>query len=138
MKLCHEVTVRFRDCDAYQHVNNAVYLTYFEEARGAWFTRFQPGATSIQQFPFILASAQVDFKSPARYGERLSVSLAVGEIRSRSWEFVYEIRAGERLVAAGKTVQVAYDYGSGTAIAIPPDLRRALEAGREPGCPGES
>lgn len=126
LTITHELSVRFRDCDAYQHVNNAVYLTYLEEARAAWFFEAMGGPARADRFPFILASVHVDYKAPARYRQALAIDVSVGEVRNRSFTLNYTVRAGAELVAEASTVQVTYDYSAGTPIAIPADLRRAL------------
>lgn len=118
------VSVRFRDCDPMGHVNNAVYLTYFEVARAAWMQQIQGTA----ELPFILAEATVTFRSPAVFGEVLQVALAVESIGSKSWRFGYKITAETgREVAVGSTAQVAYDYAASKTVPIPDTLRRQLE-----------
>lgn len=126
MSFTHVLRVRFRDCDALGHVNNAVYLTYFEEARTAWFLANVRGPEGKRDFPFILASAEVSYKSPARFGEDLAIAVRVAEVRQRSFALGYRIESAGRLVAEGKTVQVAYDYAVGMVIAIPSELQGAL------------
>jgi acyl-CoA thioester hydrolase len=128
-----EVVVRFRDVDAMGHVNNAVYLTYLEEARVALFKELAPtdlhGPSPEQQFPFILAEATCRYLSPAAVAETLNVYIRVARTGSKSFDFEYlvtEQRSG-RLLAAARTVQVAFDYATGQPIEIPPHLREALE-----------
>lgn len=129
-KFTHELCVRFRDCDAFQHVNNAVYLTYLEEARAAWFFAIMGGPARPDRFPFILASAHIDYKAPARYRQTLSIDVEVGEVRTRSFRLDYVIRAGDVLVAEASTVQVTYDYAAGSSMPVPEELRQALLAGK--------
>src|SRR5512138_653716 len=118
-----ELPVRFRDCDAMGHVNNAVYLTYFEVARGELWRRladpWKPG-----DFPFILAEVTVSFRSPARYGETLRVSIGVDKLGTKSWLFTYRIdeASSGREVASGRSVQVYYDYATGSTLPIPDQL----------------
>ena len=59
----HELEVRFRDCDALGHVNNAVYLTYLEQARFAHWQRLT-GVTGIPR-SFILARVECDYRAQA-------------------------------------------------------------------------
>ena len=69
----HEIDVRFRDCDALGHVNNAVYLTYLEQARFAHWQRLT-GTSGIPR-TFILARVECDYRAQATVGDRLIVRL---------------------------------------------------------------
>ena len=126
----HTLEVRFRDCDPMGHVNNAVYLTYMEQARFAhwraiWKYR-QPGADP--RVPgVILARAEVDYRGQAREGDLLEVRLTVGDLGRTSFRYEYEIvDRGGRLIVQAKTVQVMYDYATGRPIPIPDDIRQTL------------
>lgn len=55
------IEIRWRDVDAYRHVNNAVYLTYLEEARDAWVEKVL-GAVSENTWDFVLARVAIDFR----------------------------------------------------------------------------
>ncbi len=120
------LATRYRDYDAKGHVNNAVYLTYFEMARHHWWVA--RGGTG--DFPFILAEATVKFVSQARLEEALEIELTTGEIRTKAWVFRYVLRTvpENRVVAEGSTVQVMYDYDAERTIPIPDDFRAGLEA----------
>jgi acyl-CoA thioester hydrolase len=122
----HSERVRFKDVDAMGHVNNAVYLTYLEEARAAWMLEL--GLASGHDFPIIIARAEIDFRSPARFGDEIEVGVRAGRFGTKSFDLEYELRAGGRTVAAGKTTCVAYDYERGETVAIPDDWREALAA----------
>ena len=94
------VEVRFRDLDAMGHVNNAVYLTYFEQARLAFWRAIHPGgapdeAIDPARIGFVLARAECDYASPVRLGERLLVGCRAGDFGTSSFAFDY------RIVAAG-------------------------------------
>jgi acyl-CoA thioester hydrolase len=105
------VEVRFNDVDGLGHVNNALYLTYLENARMRFFTE-QAGSKSERDFPFILAMAALDYKSPIKMGSQPVVKFWTARIGGKSWDFDYEIKDAKTsvLYATGKTVQVAYDY----------------------------
>jgi acyl-CoA thioester hydrolase len=124
-----EVQVRFRDLDPMNHVNNAVYLTYFEIARVAyWFA--MTGSSELRDLDMILAEATCTYRSPATFNERLDVWIKATVLRRSSFIYAYRIteRTGGRLVATGRTVQVLYDYQAGRSVPIPPDLRAQFEA----------
>ena len=119
------LATRYADYDTKGHVNNALYLTYFEMARHLlWVERFGEDP----DFPFILAEATVRFVSQARIGDPLAVEITPGEIRNRSWVWHYRVldARDERVVAEGSTVQVMYDYAERRAIAIPETMRSRL------------
>ena len=105
------VDVRFNDVDGMGHVNNALYLTYLEHCRMRFFTEVA-GSKSERDFPFILAHAALDYKSPIKMNAQPQVKMWTSRIGGKSWDFDYEIKDRKTAVvyATGKTVQVAYDY----------------------------
>ena len=121
----HRLSVRFSDCDPLGHVNNAVYLTYLEQARIILW-RHQVGALSRRQSDgsrgegFILARAEVDFRSQAHDGDELEVRLALAGFGRSSATYEYEIVevTSGRLIAEARTVQVWYDYDAGRSVPI--------------------
>ncbi|MDI3317933.1 MAG: thioesterase family protein [Bacillota bacterium] len=130
--------VTWRDCDMMGHVNNAVYFTYFEEARTLWLEEALEGALD-GSFPMVLAEARCTFRSPARFGERLRIGLRVGEVRSSAFTLEYRVEGEDgRAVASGETVQVLVDRASGRARRLPDGLRRLLEASRPAAHPAGS
>ena len=126
----HRLEVRFRDCDALGHVNNAVYLTYLEQARfNHWRALWGFGNPQLPaDMPgVILARVEADYKRPAQYGETLDVRLTVAEIGRTSFRYEYEVVDEQgRTVLLAKTVQVMYDYGAGRPVPIPDNIRALL------------
>lgn len=125
----HEIEVRFRDLDALGHVNNAVFLTYLESARLAYWLQVT-GRRDLANMDVILARAEVDFRSPVSYGERLAVGVRCASVRRSSLvlEQAIAAAAGERLVAEARKVLVHYDYAAGRPVPIPETLRQRLLA----------
>ena len=129
------LVTRYSDYDTKGHVNNAMYLTYFEWARVQAWQSYIIGAAGVTGVdaadpPLIVAEARVKYVSPANIGVPLAIEISRKEIRTKGFSFSYRIVASEendRLVAEGETVQVAYDYAAGRPMEIPPALRRALE-----------
>ena len=119
-----EIAVRFRDLDARGHVNNAVYLTYFEIARLAMWTELT-GSIDLQEREMIVAEITCTYKSPALYNEHLVVTITPVAIRRTSFILRYRIveRTSGRLIAIGRGVHVAYDYAAGRSTPVWPGLR---------------
>ena len=122
----HDVEVQFRDCDAFGHVNNAVYLTYLEEARFGFWKRLS-GATGTPQ-DIIVARAECDYRMPVAFGDRLVVRVAVAAVGNSSFTLAYEVLLARtrQVVATARTVQVMYDYTAARPIPIPNDIRVKL------------
>lgn len=115
----HNDRVRFRDCDAMGHVNNAVFSTYLEESRIGVLGGLNE---------FILARVEIDFRSELRMGEEVEVRTRCSRIGTKSFDLEHVISAsGGRVVAEAKSVLVSYDYKLGESIDVPEALRTRLE-----------
>ena len=115
---------RYNDYDTKGHVNNAVFLTYFEIARErAWIA-----LGGDPEFPFILAEATVQYRSEANIGDPMDIEITTSEVRTKAWVWSYAIRdpRDERLIAEGRTVQVMFDYAGRRTIPIPAELAATL------------
>lgn len=119
--------VIFRDCDAFGHVNNAVYLTYFEWARAQlWFA-----VTGVDALPtnigFIVARAEVDFKLQIEM-EPIDICIRITEMRNTSFDTVYEIRKRRdgKVAATGRVVVVLFDWETNAKMPISDELRRKV------------
>jgi acyl-CoA thioester hydrolase len=120
--------VRFRDVDSMRHVNNSVYLTYLESARIAYIDELSGAGDPVADMSMILARVEIDFRSPALYGEQIEVGVRPGRLGTKSFELESPITANGRLVAESKAVIVGYDYDRQLTIPIPEQWRRKLAA----------
>ena len=118
--------VIFRDIDSFGHVNNAVYLTYFEWARAQlWFNL--TGAQVIpENIGFIVARAEIDFI--AQIGmEPIDIRVRISEMRNTSFDTVYEIRLGDgKLAATGRVVVVLFDWHEQRKLPVSDELRQKV------------
>jgi acyl-CoA thioester hydrolase len=129
----HRVRVRFRDCDPLGHVNNAVYLTYLEDARlTLWRTQIGGVARADEQGRrgegFILARAEIDFRAQVRYGDEIEVRLSLAAFGRTSATYDYEIVdvTSNVTVATAKTVQVWFDYDAQKPVLLAEETKRRL------------
>ena len=131
------VDVRFGDTDAMGHANNSRFLTYVESARIAYWEaatgeRFAL-ATHGAHESLILAEVRVAFRSPAVFGEMLTVETRAGRVGRSSFTMQHRItasssdRAPARLVATADDVLVMYDYDRARPQAIPETVVARLE-----------
>ena len=124
----YPIEVRFRDMDALGHVNNAVYLTYIENAR-IGYLREVLGIESLDDLLVIVAKVNIDFRSRATLGESLEVGTRVSRIGTKSFDVEHEIQGPDgRLVARAETTLVTFDYRGDSTMPVPDLWRERIEA----------
>lgn len=126
-----EIPVAWGDMDAFGHVNNVVYLRWFESGRIAMFERVAIGHRDVGggQGP-ILARTTCDFLHPTKYPDTVSVITRVTRIGTKSFTMSYEVRSKtlDAVAAKGDGVVVWFDYAAKTTTPIPDELRERLAA----------
>jgi acyl-CoA thioester hydrolase len=115
--------------DAYNHVNNSVYFTYFESARIAWWQSITPPTFSFQQQGPVIINASATFVKAIIFPETLLIKLYVGPAGRSSHECYYEIyskNAPDVLYASGSTKVVWVDRTLERSIPLPDFIRQHL------------
>ena len=119
------IEVRFRDVDAMGHVNNAVFVTYCEQAR-AFFFRDVFGVRRVEDIDFIVARMEVDYLRPIRLEDEVRVRLRVSRVGVSSFDVQYEVTAGGEPAARARSVQVFFDYATRRKKAVPEAFRQGV------------
>jgi acyl-CoA thioester hydrolase len=120
------IEIRWRDLDAFNHVNNAVYLTYLEEARDSWLAGMVPEGFST--WDYVLARVAIDFRRELREDDDFIVaSCRLARLGRSSIVTREEVRTlqGE-LSAEAETVMVARDQSTGRSRALTPAERESF------------
>jgi acyl-CoA thioester hydrolase len=122
------IEIRWRDMDAYGHVNNAVYLNYLEEARDRWVQEVLGSVADT--WDFVLARVAIDFRSELRQDDaevvvrcRLS---GVGRSSITTREEI--LTAGGTISAEAESVVVPRDPATGRSRPLTNEERAVLEA----------
>lgn len=130
MAVTYESPVAWGDMDAFRHVNNTVYLRWFESARIALFA--EAGVADPDDAGGvgpILARTEIDYRVPLRFPDRVRATAHVVRVGTTSFVIAYRVTNEAGAVAAeGQTVIVMMNYRTGDKVAIGPELRRRLEA----------
>jgi acyl-CoA thioester hydrolase len=122
------VEVRFRDIDAFGHVNNAVVSSYLELARVRYLIEVLD-VDPVGRMPLILAMIKIDYLSPIFFGDDVQVASRVDWLGTSSIAMSHLLRAGEdRELARSSSVLVTYDYERARPMPVPDDWRAALAA----------
>jgi acyl-CoA thioester hydrolase len=116
-----EMPVAWGDMDALGHVNNLVYLRWFESARVTYFERLALAEDMrARRAGPILARQEIDYRRPLSYPDRVRVETGITRLGKSSFTMGFRItRAdGGDLVAQGQGVVVMVDYASGKALPL--------------------
>ncbi len=127
-----EVPVAWGDMDVLGHVNNTVYLKWFETARIVHFTKLldSPGIPTSGIGP-ILAHQSIDYRLQLRYPDTVRVETTIAKIGTTSFTMGFRIKSARNawaIAAEGEGVLVLYDYGSARKVAIDDAVREAIYA----------
>jgi acyl-CoA thioester hydrolase len=127
-----DFAVRWRDLDAFNHVNNSTFLTYLEEARLRWLESLEGPWLGETSAP-VLASAELQFRRPVPWPETVRVELCAERVGRSSLTLGHRLLSThhpEILYCEGRTVMVWVDAESGKAAALPEAVRLSAAAAR--------
>lgn len=115
------IPIRFSDMDMFGHANNAIFLTYFEQARSNYWDEvihWDWNAMGI-----IIAKAEVEYLIPVLLTDELFAYVKTSRIGNSSWDIDYRLVAeqnGQQIIKAkGKTIQVSFNYKLNHSAPIP-------------------
>lgn len=129
-KFFHPTEVRYGDLDPQGHVNNAKFLTYFEQARIYYlihlglFNKDQ----SFMEVGVIIADIHITYYSTTHYGDPIKVGVRTTRIGNKSFTTEQCVTHAEtgRLMASGTVVLVTFDYEGLKPIPVPAEWRQKI------------
>ncbi len=128
------IPIRFSDIDAVGHVNNAIYLTYFEIARFAYWK--EAVKWNLSENGVIVGRSEINYLKPITLHDQIACYVRVVRIGNSSFDVMHvlvrETAAGEEICTTGKTVCISYDYKTNKSISIPTSEREQMIAYDEP------
>jgi acyl-CoA thioester hydrolase len=112
MRFTYNCALRWSDLDAYGHVNNARFLTLYEESRVAmmFIAAREAGLTSFEE-GIVVARHEVDYLRPVDYGDPVRIEVWIEDMRPSRFTVGYELFDGELLASRARSVLVPYDLG---------------------------
>jgi acyl-CoA thioester hydrolase len=113
-RFVYDVSLRWSDLDAYGHVNNARFLTLYEEARVAMFFvgARAHGLGSFEE-GIVIARHEIDYLKPVDYGDPVRIEMWISELRAASFTVSYELFDADVLASRAKSVCVPYNLEQG-------------------------
>lgn len=120
------VHVRFSDLDVLGHVNNSLYLSYFEIARVHYFAHLLGKNWDWKKDGVILVKNEVEYIRPVLLHDEPYIHIFLRNIGSKSYTLSYELRVNDELYTRGASVLVCYDSTKNETIPIPEVMLEAL------------
>lgn len=121
-----EITIRFRDLDTNRHVNNAVYVSYLEQARADYFADVLD--VPLADAEIALARLELNFEAPVSLGEVVTVYTRVPDLGGSSFRMEHAVETGDRLAATADSTVVPFDVESESARPLPDAWREAIRS----------
>ncbi|CAK6495479.1 Long-chain acyl-CoA thioesterase FadM [Pantoea sp. Nvir] len=125
------IKVRGYHLDVYQHVNNARYLEFLEEARWQWLEEADAfNWLQQQQLAFVVVNININYRRPAVLGDVLVIHSEITQLNGKSGVITQRVtlEGSETLVADAALTFVCIDLRTQKAVALESELRARLEA----------
>lgn len=130
----YQPAIRFSDIDAMGIVNNAVFLTYFEESRVHFFSHLIQAKWDWNSAGVVVARHEISYRNPIRYLADVEIFTWAARLGGKSLDMAYEVWVHDRaagkgplLAAEASTTLVAYNHLTGKSCAVPEEWVRHLE-----------
>lgn len=131
MKFFSPIDIRFRDLDALAHVNNAVYMTYVEQARVRYFDTVLGDRQDWDEWGVLLARTEINYITPLLFKDDAKCGIECVAIGRKSMEFQFKIfkTVNNQVieVASGLNVLVCFNHRKNESIVVPDSWKTALE-----------
>lgn len=126
----HPIEVRYGDLDPQGHLNNAKFVTFFEQARIQYIRHLglYTEGQSFMEIGVILADVHVAYRKPVEWGMPVKVGVRITKIGNKSMTVAQNVVHAEtgEVFAEGEVVMVAFDYYQNKSIPVPQEWRDAV------------
>ena len=113
----HTIITRWRDLDAFRHVNNATFLSYIEDARILFFKRW---GINLKEKSLIVASVKIDYINQLKHPSNIIIGQKVSRLGTKSYDIqsaVFE-KESKLLICCSTITSVCYDFINKKTIPI--------------------
>ena len=127
--MIHEtkLRVRFAEIDAQGHVNNAVYLSYFEVGRVEWLRAAGLSYRELeaQGYGIVVVEVLAHYRRAAFFDDELTLRTELADLSRASIRFEYEVSRDGELLVTGHTRHACWDLATGKPIRVPEEVLAA-------------
>ncbi|MBU8907657.1 acyl-CoA thioesterase [Desertibacillus haloalkaliphilus] len=134
METITDIAVREEEIDQLGHVNNKVYVSYFESGRGQWFSKagLSFDDMSEKKIGTVVVRLDINFKKEARLGEHLRVKTTPIKMGNRSFEFKQVIlNESDEVITEAKVITVMFDLATRKSTVVADEIKQHIPSGSE-------
>lgn len=126
----HQQEIRFADIDMMGHVNNAIFLNYFEQARMNWFLKTLGENPDWFTSGLMLARNEIDYREAVLLNDKLQIAVWCSKIGNKSIVLCYEafVVTGDtrKIKAEGVSFLVCYNHHEKKTIPVPEEWKKRI------------
>lgn len=122
-----KIQVRFADLDVMGHVNNSVYLSYFEMTRVHYFKQLVGSNWDWRKEGVLLVRNEIDYLKPILLNDEPEVHMSLEKIGEKSISLLYQIKVNNEIYTKGRSVLVCFNSEEGKTIQVPIAMKDALK-----------
>ena len=113
----HDMKTRWRDLDAFKHVNNATFLSYIEDARILFFKRW---SINLKEKSLIVASVKIDYISQLEHPSDIIIGQKISRVGTKSFDIQSAIftKNDKRLVCASTVTSVCFNFLKNQSVEV--------------------
>lgn len=122
------IQLRFNDFDALGHVNNSIYLSFYDLGKTAYFNEVLPNVSTSKEVGVVIANIEVSFLLPVYPGENVAVETAVVEVGNKSFKLLQQLidLDSKEVKCVCRTVMVCFDANTKSTRPISEEWRNAM------------
>ena len=117
----HEIQTRFRDIDAFKHVNNAVFFSYFEDARRSFFERWH---INLNEKSLIVASVKIDYIKQITHPSNCIIGQRVSRLGNTSFDILSILFYNEIQICTAITTIVCYNFSENKSVLLFDEIKK--------------
>ena len=113
----HKTKTRWRDLDAFRHVNNATFLSYIEDARITYFKRWK---INLKEKSLIVASVKIHYINQLKHPSNIIIGQKVSRLGTKSFDITSALFNSDNniLICISTITSVCYDFTAKKTIPI--------------------
>lgn len=120
------IPVRITDLNYGGHVGNDTILSLIHEARVQFLKSLGYSEQDFGGVGMIMSDVVINFRNELFYGDVISAAIGVMNISRASFDLVYLLKTGDRIIAEAKTGMVCFDYEKRKVVALPEKVKEKL------------